>query len=119
VSETIAVAEQMHRYSSLLDKGLAALRDASRMLCEHEETYREAVKDAWAEAPDGTVPEREAWVKGITASVRRKRDEADLARQDALEAIRSRRTQISALQSLLAAEREEAGLIRAMQDVTS
>lgn len=110
------VSEDMARFSRLLDQGLAALRDQARELADAEEQYRIAKRHAWMTAPDGTVPEREAWVDGETAKERHRRDLADHLRQAALEAVRGRRTQISALQSLLAAEREEAAFIRTGPD---
>ena len=81
-------------------------------LAEAEHDYRLAVAQAFVSAPDGTVPEKEAWVNGRCAAARRRRDLADGLRQAALEAVRSRRTQVSALQSLLAAERVEAEFAR-------
>lgn len=105
-------AEDMARLSRLIDQGLATLRDQSRELAESEEAYRIAKAQAWGRAPDGTVAQREAWVDGITAAARKRRDLADYTRSAALESVRSRRTQVSAIQSLLAADREEAGLIR-------
>lgn len=110
ISET--VVGKVEHYSNLIDKGLAALREASTKLATAERDYRDAVADAWKAAPKGTVPEREAWVKQVTAEDREKRDSAEYARQDALEAVRARRTQLSAVQSLLAAHREEVALAR-------
>jgi hypothetical protein len=106
------VADEMRRLSRLLDQGLAALRDQSRELAEAEREYRRAKALAWVEAPAGTVPEREAWVNGHTAELRYARDLADGVRQAALEAVRSRRTQVSALQTLLNADREEMAFSR-------
>ena len=102
------LADEMSRLSRLLDQGLAALRDQARELAEAEQEYRQAKATAWITAPEGTVPEREAWVNGHVAEQRYRRDLAEGMRQAALEAVRSRRTQVSALQSLLAAERAEA-----------
>lgn len=103
---------EMKRLSRLIDQGLAALRDQSHELADAENEYRKHVAMAWLQAPEGTVPQREAWVQGQTADLRHRRDLADGLRTAALEAIRSRRTQLSALQSLLAAHREEAGFDR-------
>ena len=100
-------AEEMARLSRLLDQGLSALRDQARELAEAEQEYRKAKATAWLTAPEGTVPERDAWVNGKTADQRHRRDLAEGMRQAALEAVRSRRTQVSALQSLLSAERAE------------
>jgi hypothetical protein len=102
------IADEMARLSRLLDQGLAALRDQARELAEAEREYRRAKAQAWVTAPEGTVPQREAFVNGVTADLRYVRDLADGMRSAALEAVRSRRTQVSALQSLLAAHRAEA-----------
>lgn len=106
------VPDEMARLSRLIDQGISALRDQARELAEAERDYRKMKSEAWLSAPAGTVPEREAWVDGSTADLRYRRDLADGLRSAALEAVRSRRTQVSALQSLLAAHREEAGLAR-------
>lgn len=109
-------ADEMHRLSALLDDALAFLKRQTKELAEAERLYRKQKAEAWLTAPAGTVPEREAFVNGSTADLRQARDLADGMRTAALEAVRSRRTQISALQSLLAAHREEAGLVRFGQD---
>lgn len=104
------------RLSGLLDEGIDALKRYSVALAEAEQAYRLAKAKAWVHAKveldGGTVPERQAWVQGQTAELRYARDLADGMRQSALEAVRSRRTQVSALQSLLAAEREGAAFAR-------
>lgn len=108
----VEAAEEMARLSKLLDEGLRTLREQAAEFAECEEVYRHRKARAWFEAPAGTVPEREAWVNGETAAARKSRDLADGLRQAALEAVRSRRAQISALQSLLAADRAEAEFAR-------
>lgn len=106
------VVAKIEHYSSLIDKGLGALRESSTELAAAERDYRDAVADAWKAAPKATVPERKAWVEQVTAEHRHRRDTAEYERQSALEAVRARRTQLSAVQSLLAAHREEASLAR-------
>lgn len=106
------VAAEMRRLSMLLDEGLKFLREQGREFAEAEAEYRKAKALAWLHAPTGTVPEREAWVGGHTADDRKRRDLADVMRQAALEAVRSRRGQISALQTLLNAEQEEMKVAR-------
>lgn len=108
--------EEMARLARLLDKGLEALRDQSTEFAEAERSYRQAKATAWVEVlaalPKGTVPEREAWVNGATADARYRRDLAEGMRQAALESVRSRRGQISALQTMLNADRAEADFAR-------
>lgn len=106
-------AEEMVRLSRLVDKGVEALAGQVRAYAQAERDYRLAKAQAWVEAPRDhddrriTVPEREAWVNARTADERHLRDVAEGLKQTALEAVRSRRQQLSSWQSLLAAEREE------------
>lgn len=106
------VADEMSRLSRLLDGGLAMLREQAVVLADAEANYRKAKAKAWLEAPDGTAAAKAAHVDAVTADLRRERDIADGMRLAALEAVRSRRTQVSALQSLLAAHRAEAEFAR-------
>lgn len=107
--ETLA-AEAL-RLSQLLDKGVQALREAAVAYAEAEHEYRQAKAVAYLSTV-GTVAEREAQSYGMVGGKRHARDLADAARLAALEAVRSRRTQLSALQSLLAAHRSEADFAR-------
>lgn len=111
------------RLSDLLDKGLAELRTQSVALADAEQDYRKGKQEAWARCPvddpsvkagerEWTAARREAWVQAQTAELRRRRDFADLMRSTALEAVRTRRTQLSAIQSFVAADRAEAELHR-------
>lgn len=109
-------ADEFARLSALLDAGLRDLRSAAGAYADAERTYRKAKAEAWVTAPSGTVPEREAWVNGETAEQRRERDFHDSMRQVFLEAVRSRRAQISALQSILAGHRAEAEFARTGPD---
>lgn len=103
-----AMSAEYARLSGLLSDGLEAMRRMAAELAEAENAYRKAKAEAWLHAPAGTVPEREAWVGGHTADTRKRRDLADYMRTAAVEAVRSRRTQISALQTMLNAHQEEA-----------
>lgn len=104
------------RLSHLLDAALTMLKDQIRLYAEAERDYRKAKAAAWVNT-EGTAKEREAVVDGQTAELRYQRDIADHMRQACLEAIRSRRAQVSALQSLLAAHREEAAFARTGPEV--
>lgn len=105
------LAGEARRLSALIDRGVAALRQASFDFAEAEHAYRSAKAVAYL-GTEGTVAEREAVVYGLVGELRRARDLADGERLAALEAVRSRRTQLSALQSLLAAHRSEADFAR-------
>lgn len=113
------LAVEMKRLSRLIDQGVSALVDQAKELADAEAEYRQAKAGAFVAAPDGTVPEKEAWVAGRCAELRRKRDHADYMRAAALEALRSRRTQLSALQSLLAAYREDAAFSRTSPEMAA
>lgn len=104
--------EEVRRLSESLDSALELLEHQAHALADAENQYRRAKAQAYMRAGEGTVPERQAWVDAEVADERRARDVADGLRQAALESVRSRRTQISAIQSLLAADREEAGFER-------
>jgi hypothetical protein len=104
--------DEMKRLNDLLDAGLKTMREQSGEYAEAEMEYRQAKATAWLSAPQGTVPEREAFVNGNTAEKRKRRDLADGLRQSAYAAVRARQQQISALQSLLSAEKAEMELAR-------
>lgn len=112
-------AAEMHRLSDLLDNGLEALRKFAVQAAEAERSYRHSKAASWVETPHEkagrklTAVEREAMVNAATADERYARDVAAGMERAALESVRSRRAQISAYQSLLAAERSEMDLARA------
>lgn len=107
-----ALTAEAWRLSQLLDRGVMALRDAAVAYAEAEHKYREAKAMAYLETESGTVAEREAHTYAAVGEHRRDRDLADAARLAALEAVRSRRAQLSALQTLIAGYRSEAELAR-------
>jgi hypothetical protein len=100
------------RLSQLLDKGIAALTSAGIAYAEAEHAYREANAMAYLETESGTVAEREAHTYARVGEHRRTRDLADGQRVACLEAVRSRRAQLSAIQSVLSAHRAESELGR-------
>ena len=106
----LAEAEaEVRRLSGLLDAGLEILRSAAEDVARAEQAYRKARAQAWVSNTDGTAGFRESQVDGQTADLRYKRDVAEGMSKAALESVRSGRTQISAMQSLLAAHKEEVG----------
>lgn len=100
------------RLSQLLDRGVMALRDAGNAYAEAEHAYRSAKAMAYLETESGTVAEREAHVYALVGDLARDRDVADGLRVACLEAVRSRRAQLSSVQSLLAAHKAEADFAR-------
>lgn len=107
---------EVRRLSEQIDNGLRALREAATDAASAEHRYRKAKAVAWAEAPPGTVPVREAWVESKTSDEKLALDMAEGMRLAALESVRSRRQQLSAVQSLLAAHRSEADFERMRPD---
>lgn len=105
-------ATEVHRLSTLIDDGIRALKQYAQETAVAEYDYRKAKAIAWQTAPPGTVPMREAWVDAETAEQRQRLDLAEGSRSAALEAVRSRRQQLSAVQSLLAAYKAEADFAR-------
>lgn len=99
--------DEARRLSSLIDNGVKALTAAASDLAEAEHAYRLARAEAWHKT-QGTAKQREDDVNAITAAERRVRDLAEAGRMSALEALRSRRQQLSAVQSIAAAWRSEA-----------
>jgi hypothetical protein len=108
------LAAEVRRLSNLLDRALRVLREAGVEHADAEHAYRLMRGRAWATtAGKGlVVPEREATVDASTADERRTRDVAAALEKSALEAVRARRQQLSALQSLMAGAREEAAFGR-------
>ena len=111
-------AQAMH-FSTLIDQGIAAMRELSESYAQAEHDYRKAKSEAWVRCPrddaggkDWTAARREAWVNAQCADLRYKRDVAEAMRQSALEAVRSRRAQLSAIQTFVGANRAEAEFAR-------
>ena len=103
---------ESERLSRLIDAGIESLVTASKDMSYAEFDLRKATALAWAEAPSGTVPFKEAWVESKVAEEKLRFDLAETQRYNALEAVRSRRAQLSAIQSIMAAYRAEADLAR-------
>lgn len=105
---------ELQRLSTLLDAALAYFRDQVGKEATAEAKYRQARATAWvkAERESTTAREREDGVNAATAAERYERDLAAGMKQGALEAIRSRRQQISAWQSYMNANRAEAEFAR-------
>ena len=99
------------RLSGLLTEGLAAMRHLAEELADAENEYRKQRSLAWPQT-SGTAKEREDAVNAMSADARKRRDLAEYMRVAAIESVRSRRTQISALQTLLNAHQAEAQFAR-------
>lgn len=103
----VELVQEARRLSALIDNGVKALTHAANDVAEAEHAYRLARAQAWHKT-EGTAKQREDDVNALTAGERRVRDLADAGRMSALEALRSRRQQLSSVQSIAAAFRSEA-----------
>jgi hypothetical protein len=113
--------DEVRRLSTLIDNGVKEAAKQARAYAEKERDYRHAKADAWTrtvgiidpETGKGLLAEhRRAIVDADTADLRYERDLAEGLRQVATEALRARRAQISAVQTLVNGERAEAEFAR-------
>lgn len=112
---TAEALAEANRLSGLIDLAIDALKNTSVEYAKSEQAYRKRKSQAWVECKahaDMLAKEKEAWVDSASSDDRYKRDVAEGMRQAALEAVRSRRAQLSALQTFLNAERAEADFAR-------
>lgn len=105
-----AATEEMLRLSKLIDAGVAEMTNAGEHLAVAEHHYRKARAQAWHSARGENVSQREDWVNAHTADKRLARDRAENDRRAAIEAVRARQAQLSALQTLVRAHKAEAEL---------
>lgn len=106
------MTDEMLRLSKKIDAGVAEMVNAGEHLAVAEHQYRKARAVAWSEAKGANVPQREAWVDADTADQRLERDRAENSRRAAIEAVKARQGQLSALQTLMSAHRAEAEFVR-------
>lgn len=107
--------KEMWRLSDEIEAGLTHLREVSHAYAVAEHEYRQARSHAWMKT-HGTVSDREAQVEIRCGNQRHERDLTDNLRTAAMEVLRSRRAQLSALQSLMGAMRAEAEFVRTGPD---
>lgn len=105
------MTQEMIRLSRLLDDGIKAMTQYAREYADAEDAYRMARAQAHAQT-EGTVDERRAAVDLATSKERRAAHYAEAMKQAAVEAVRARRAQLSAWQTLAAAHRAEAELAK-------
>jgi leucyl aminopeptidase (aminopeptidase T) len=102
---------EMIRLSRLLDDGIKAMTQYAREYADAEDAYRMARAREHAKT-EGTVDERRAAVDLATSKERRSAHYAEAMKQAAVEAVRARRAQLSAWQTLASAHRAEAELAK-------
>ena len=99
---------EARRLSTKIDEGVQTLAKSATTLAEAERQYRQEKARLWVETEATTAAERTVLVDGHSANLRYDRDIAAGLERAALEALRSRRQQLSAIQSILAAHKAEA-----------
>ena len=108
---TAELTAEMVRLSKLLDDALDYLKRATREWAEAEDAYRCAHARVFL-MTDGPQGDKKATADAHTSEQRRRAHLADGMRQAALEAVRSRRAQLSALQTIANAIRAEIDMAR-------
>lgn len=105
------VWERMERLDVLLNQALKEVRERSVEAAKLDSEYRRQ----WAEkylCAEGTVKEREIEADRATAGLRERAKVAAALEKSATEALRTFRQQLSAMQTLAGAHREEAAFAR-------
>lgn len=105
------IEKEIMRFSHLLDAGLAKLRETAEQFASADVAYKRAFSEAFLRA-DGTGAMREQVAVEASLVEREAVKHLEGLNVAALEAVRSRRTQISALMTLAGAHRAEAELAR-------
>lgn len=111
---TLQLSRDLGDLTEKLNEALDDTRDYGRRKAEAERDYRKARSRAWVESASAAKlsKHREAWVDAETADARHERDLAEAMWRHGLERERAIRAEISALQTLANAEREEAAFAR-------
>ena len=102
---------EVKRLSDLIDAGVKAVTTEARKAAHAEHDYRKGKGEQWTRVKaegERTAAHMAAEVDARTADLRLHRDLAEGERASALEALRSRRTQLSAVQTLANVDRAEA-----------
>jgi hypothetical protein len=104
------VAARIRAYADLLDGALSYAKKAAAEYADSDDAYRVAHARAFVEAKDDGSTDALAKAKAdlLTEGIRKRARLAEAMNKMAQEAIRSRRTQISAEQSLLNVHKSEA-----------
>lgn len=108
---TLDIADDMRRLSGLLDEALTGLIEWTHKEAEAERDYRKALAKAWVRL-EGPQKQREVLAHAECADDKYAALLAAGMSRAALEAVRSKRSQISALQSLSNAYKSEADFAR-------
>lgn len=115
---TREIVEEMLALSGILDADLSTLHANEVEYAQADNAYRAAKAKAYL-AASGTIPERDAKVDEKCGDERLAQRMADAKRYAAREAVRTRRAQLSAWQSIANAAKAEAELVRTAPRETS
>lgn len=107
----VEIEQEIMRFSRLLDAGLAKLRDTAKEYAAADVAYKRKYSESFLKA-DGAGIQREQVAASESLAEREAVKHLEGLNVAALEAVRSRRTQISALMTLLAAHKAEAEFSR-------
>ena len=110
--------DEMLRLSKKIDDALEFLYRQAREWADAEDAYRAAKARAYLQS-SGTVQARQAHVDDVCQEQRHRAHLADAMRQAALEAVRSRRAQLSSCQSIANAVRAEIDMARTAPGVAA
>ena len=114
---TAELLAEMHRLSAKIDDGIRLLYEQTQAYAIAEDAYRRAKAMAWTttkagQGPKSRVSDIEAAVDILVADERHRRNLAEGLRDAAVEALRSRRAQLSAVQTVANALKAEAELAK-------
>lgn len=101
---------EVERLSRQVDEGVRDLAEAAEAVAIAEFNYRKAKAEAWVKIEGGTVAQKQAKIDGLTANHRYARDRAENDKTVAVESLRSKRAQLSAVQTVITAYRAETQL---------
>ena len=110
--------ERIETASNAIDEAKEDLDKAAQAYADAVREYRKELSKAWLLAPlmrddrKLTVPEREAWVDEQVADYKAEEILREYLLKSALENVKSKRSQMTALQTLASGERELAGFAR-------
>lgn len=117
MSTSVELNPMLVNAAHALDDAVRDLQRFTREYAEAERDYRLRKSQAFLQAQGATIAEREARMEPAVADLRFRRDLAEGLKVASLEAVRSCRSQLSAIQTLASLAREEAAFTRTGPEV--
>jgi hypothetical protein len=112
MTDSTAIWREMGRLSITLDEALSELRKRAVKAAELDTEYKKRMAECYLLAAGDTVKEREAHATIETAKLALDARIAAALERSAIEAVRSKRQQLSALQTIASAHKAEAEFTR-------